>query len=100
MPEEIIKNFHIGYNPDAYYMTGNLRKKYKVEDLKAAGITEEVNEYYGYADVFNLRITIPIFDEFGNPVGFGARGIYDSVKPKYLNTKETEIFSKSKLLLL
>lgn len=98
LPEEIIKNFHIGYNPDAYYMTGNLRKKYKVEDLKAAGITEEVNEYYGYADVFNLRITIPIFDEFGNPVGFGARGIYDSVKPKYLNTKETEIFSKSKLL--
>lgn len=95
---KIIEDFHIGYNPDADSMTNQLLEKYKVEDLIAAGITKETNERYGYMDIFNQRITIPIFDEFGNPVGFGARGIYDSVKPKYLNTKETELFNKSKIL--
>ena len=98
LSKDTIRNFHIGYNPDADSMTQSLLEKYKLEDLIATGITKEVNERYGYADVFNNRITIPIFDEFGNPVGFGARGIYDSMKPKYLNTQETEIFNKSKVL--
>lgn len=97
--KSVIENFHIGYLPGPDEMTKELLKKYKVEDLMDVGLTIEINERYGsYIDVFNDRITIPIFDEFGNPVGFGGRRIYESMRPKYLNTKETEIFNKSKLL--
>ena len=74
----------------------NLLSKYSLDDLIEVGIVKESSN--GYTDVFINRITIPIFDSNGNAVGFGARAINDSIKPKYLNTKETEIFNKSNVL--
>ena len=50
-----------------------------------------------WRDMFVDRITISIRDQRGNIVGFGARAMGDA-QPKYLNTHETSIFSKSKLL--
>ena len=44
------------------------------------------------------RITFPISDPRGRMVGFGARALGDDVKPKYLNSPETEIFNKRSLL--
>lgn len=99
LSKNVIENFHIGYIPGPDYMTKKLLEKYKVKDLMDVGLTKEINERYGsYIDVFEDRITIPIFDEYGNPVGFGGRRVYESMRPKYLNTKETEIFNKSKIL--
>ncbi len=51
----------------------------------------------GWRDMFANRITISIRDQRGNIVGFGARAMGDA-QPKYLNTHETSIFNKSKLL--
>ena len=50
-----------------------------------------------WRDMFVNRITIAIRDQRGNIVGFGARAMGDA-QPKYLNTHETSIFNKSKLL--
>jgi DNA primase catalytic core len=50
-----------------------------------------------WRDMFTNRITIAIRDPRGNVVGFGARAMGDA-QPKYLNTHETSIFSKSQLL--
>ena len=50
-----------------------------------------------WRDMFINRITISIRDARGNIVGFGARAMGDA-QPKYLNTKETSVFNKSKLL--
>ena len=50
-----------------------------------------------WRDMFRDRITITIRDARGNIVGFGARAMGDA-QPKYLNTHETSVFNKSKLL--
>lgn len=91
---DIIRYFHIGYDITSSTISKILQKHYKLEDLINVGITKE-NEN---KDVFEGRITIPIFDQYGNPVGFGARILNDNIKPKYINTKETKLFNKSKLL--
>lgn len=93
---DTIKSFHIGFNPSYNTITDELLKKYSMDDLITTGLIKESKN--GYIDVFSNRITIPIFDQNGNPVGFGARTINNNVKPKYLNTKETELFNKSNLL--
>ena len=93
---EIISQFHIGFNVGTNNVMNNLLSKYSLDDLIEVGIVKESSN--GYTDVFINRITIPIFDSNGNAVGFGARAINDSIKPKYLNTKETEIFNKSNVL--
>lgn len=93
---EVINYFHIGFNPSHDTISDELLKKYSVDDLKEVGVIKEKNN--NYIDVFANRITVPIFDQNGNPVGFGGRTISDNVKPKYLNTNTTPLFSKSKIL--
>ena len=61
-----------------------------------AGLVVKGNDD-AWRDMFADRITISIRDQRGNIVGFGARAMGDA-QPKYLNTHETSIFSKSKLL--
>lgn len=93
---DIIKQFHIGFNVGTDNIMNKLLSKYSLEDLIKVGIAKDFDN--NYVDVFSNRITIPIFDSNGKPVGFGARVIDNNIKPKYLNTKETELFNKSNLL--
>lgn len=96
LSNNVINEFHIGFNPTYNNITNELLKKYKIEDLIEVGITKEIKN--DYIDVFSHRIMIPIFDQNGNPVGFGARVIDNSSKPKYINTMATSLFNKSNLL--
>jgi len=93
---EIINYFHIGFNPSHNTLANELLKKYSLEDLKEVGIIKDYNN--NYTDIFANRITVPIFDQNGNPVGFGGRTINDNIKPKYLNTSATPLFNKSNIL--
>lgn len=95
LSEQIINNFHIGFNPTYDNITNNLLSKYNMKDLIEVGITKESKN--NYIDIFSHRIMIPIFDQYGNPVGFGARVLGDA-KPKYINTMATPLFNKSELL--
>ncbi|HCF33867.1 MAG TPA: DNA primase [Clostridiales bacterium] len=95
LSEQIINNFHIGFNPTYNNITNNLLSKYNMKDLIEVGITKESKN--DYIDIFSHRIMIPIFDQYGNPVGFGARVLGDA-KPKYINTMATPLFNKSELL--
>lgn len=95
LSEQIINNFHIGFNPNYDNITNNLLSKYNMKDLIEVGITKESKN--DYIDIFSHRIMIPIFDQYGNPVGFGARVLGDA-KPKYINTMATPLFNKSELL--
>lgn len=95
LSEQIINNFHIGFNPTYDNITNNLLSKYNMKDLIEVGITKEAKN--DYIDIFSHRIMIPIFDQYGNPVGFGARVLGDA-KPKYINTMATTLFNKSELL--
>ena len=96
LSQQIINNFHIGFNPSYNNITNELLTKYQMKDLIEVGITKESKN--DYIDIFSHRIMIPIFDQYGNPVGFGARVLSENAKPKYINTMATTLFNKSELL--
>ncbi|MCM8768999.1 MAG: toprim domain-containing protein, partial [Candidatus Omnitrophica bacterium] len=52
----------------------------------------------GTRDIFRRRLLFPIFDLRGEVVGFGGRAVDDHQEPKYLNTGETPVFNKSRVL--
>ena len=77
-----------------------------VKELRGAGIKERTMESAGLArrskggrlyDVFRRRVLFPIHDLRGEPVGFGGRGL-EGVTPKYLNSPDSRLYQKSRLL--
>jgi len=80
-------------------LTKELAKTYQKQDLIDAGLTIDVN-LHEIRDRFRGRAMFPIFSESGRVVGFGARKIFpdDSLEGKYINSPETKIYNKSKIL--
>ncbi|MCF0111690.1 MAG: DNA primase [Erysipelotrichaceae bacterium] len=97
MSEEEIQYYQIGYFPRQYPLHEFLRKKgYSVTDMVESNVVN-VNET-GLHDVFYERISIPIHDEYGQPVGFTARTLDPNDDRKYINTTGTAIYQKSCLV--
>ena len=96
--QEIIEKYSLGLAPKAY---STFYKKYKSdftdEVLEKAGLIIKTREGE-YIDRFRNRIIIPIQNEFGEYVAFGARAIEPEQQPKYLNSSDSLIYNKSKLL--
>lgn len=96
---EIIDKFTLGYAPKAYTTLYNvLKKDFSDEILIKAGLILEGKDGKPPIDRFRGRIIIPIQDENGNYVAFGARALYKDQSPKYLNSADSLIYNKSKLL--
>ena len=95
---ETIDRFQLGYALDQWRgLSGYLMERgYSREDLLAAGLIIE-REDGGHYDRFRGRLVIPIRDQRGRVVGFGARVLDDS-HPKYINSPQTDLFDKSRLL--
>lgn len=90
---ETRKTFQIGYNPIGNSLSEFLKAKgYEEKDLVSANVSR-INDS-GIHDVFEDRITFPIHDEQGNPIGFSARSINPENPSKYINTNDTDIFTK------
>lgn len=96
---EIISKFVLGYAPDAWNTLQDhlLKKAFNEEQLKLSGLIKRSEQQARYYDLFRDRVIFPIHDGRGEIVGFGGR-VLDSSLPKYLNTPETDIFSKRKNL--
>ena len=97
--QETIEEFQLGYAPPAWdkFSTAFLKRGIKQDFLLASGLCAERKQGGGLYDRFRGRVIIPIADERGRVVGFGGRVLDDST-PKYLNTPETVLFNKRKLL--
>ena len=97
MPETI-KEFRLGFSPDAWETIKNylLGKGYTEKELVEAGLVIEKEEGGSY-DRFRNRLLFPICDIQGRVTGFGARVLDDSL-PKYINSPQTPIFDKSSSL--
>jgi DNA primase len=100
LQEETIQQFGLGYAPAGWETLYG----YLVEDkhlpaqiLEKAGLIKPRREGGGYYDVFRDRLMIPIRDVQGRVIAFGGRTLTDE-QPKYLNSPETELFSKGKTL--
>jgi len=90
-----IDKFEIGYSPDDDTFIKWIEKEgINKEELIKAGVISSVNSK---KDKFTGRVVLPIKDIQGRIVGFGGRSI-DGKSPKYLNSPETDIYKKSKIL--
>ncbi|MBR1908798.1 DNA primase [bacterium] len=95
--KNVIEKYSLGFGlkePD--YLYKKLKKDFSDEVLEASGLVIKGNR--GYIDRFRNRIIIPIQDEKGNYVAFGARAVEDGQNPKYLNSPDTVIYNKSRIL--
>ncbi|HVU06821.1 MAG TPA: DNA primase [Candidatus Paceibacterota bacterium] len=103
LTQKTIDSFRIGYAPNDWrqlrsYLKG---KGYKDEDVAAVGLIKKTDKPGGdpFYDVFRGRIMFPIADSSGRAVAFSGRIVVDDGKsPKYLNSPETALYSKSKTL--
>jgi DNA primase len=94
--DSTIDLFNIGYAPDSYDEIFNeLSKKYSKELLLKSQIVMQSSGRI--MDVFRNRIMFPIKSINGDIIGFGGRTI-DNEEPKYLNSSQTPVFSKGKVI--
>ncbi|MDR7549484.1 MAG: DNA primase [Armatimonadota bacterium] len=97
--DETTARFHLGYAPPGWegLLTAMRARGYVPQALEQAGLAAARAEGGGYFDVFRDRLIFPIFDLQERVVAFGGRAL-DDAEPKYLNSKETPVFTKSRLL--
>ena len=97
--QEHIYAFECGYAPEGWdTLTKHLlRKGFDFKELEAAGLSTMGRR--GPIDRFHRRLLWPIKDLSGNVIGFGARKLFDDDKlGKYMNTPDTMLYHKSKVL--
>jgi DNA primase len=96
--KEVVTRYGFGYAPDSWdYLLRRLGQKHGEKRLEMGGLITPRKEKSGYYDRFRNRLMIPIHSETGAIVGFGGRSL-DGSDPKYLNSPESELFNKSRLL--
>jgi len=98
---EAIGQFYLGYAPNQWRSVSDFlinKKKYAPEELEAVGlvIRKDSNSFY---DRFRGRVMFPLKDHKGVVVGFSGRTlIKDEKEAKYINSPETMLYSKSRML--
>ena len=99
LSDETIETFGLGYAPDSWdvTLTHFTSRGYPESDLLDAGLLSE-RDSGGVYDRFRHRLMIPIRDPRGRMAGFGARALADEQVPKYLNSPQTALFDKGRLL--
>jgi len=95
LSEEIQETFGLGFSPLGWdvFINAAFAKGISPKTLLEAGLALKSDNNGKLRDRFRNRIIFPIFDVYGNVIGFGGRNI-DSSHPKYLNSSETSVFSK------
>jgi DNA primase len=90
--EEACREFRLGLAPAGAMLTRKAREKgFTLDELRAAGLTRQRGE-----DYFQRRLLFPLADARGRVVGFQARRLHDDdpLRGKYVNTQESELFTK------
>ncbi|MDR0292238.1 MAG: DNA primase, partial [Elusimicrobium sp.] len=95
--KETAEKFELGFTPEGFdgFSKAALHRGFKPEEIYAAGLGAQGQ--YGVRDYFRSRVMFPIINQRGETVGFGGR-IFGDGEPKYLNSPETALFSKSRVL--
>ena len=99
LSEGALRQFRVGYSPSAWdtVLNASRRAGYGNEEVFAAGLAVRGREGRIY-DVFRGKVMFPLADRRGRVRGFGARAMRDGQGPKYVNTREGEVFSKGRQL--
>jgi DNA primase len=98
LDKDALERFGIGYSPSGGdVLLRHLKQKYPDKSLTESGLVSRDQSSGRLFDRFRRRITFPIANESGKIVAFGCRALGDD-QPKYLNSPETPIYSKSNVL--
>ncbi|MHC4663290.1 MAG: DNA primase [Planctomycetota bacterium] len=102
---EIIKTFKVGLAPPAWdgLVQYSRRKKIALSEMEAVGLVRRRQSGDGYYDYFRGRLMFPIFDAQNRIVAFGGRYLENVTEErekdkKYVNSPESPVFSKSRVL--
>lgn len=101
LSENTLKSFGLGYAPDSWDTLFNEAKRAGIpqEHLSDLGLVTQNKQKNSWYDTFRSRVIFPVFSVGGQVVGFGGRTLLDDPQtPKYLNSPESRLFEKSKLL--
>jgi len=102
LKDETIREFRLGYAPKGWrnILTFLIKRGFKVNEIFKTGILVKKENKADYYDRFRERIMFPIADYSGRVVGYSARVAPggDESQAKYVNTPETEVYHKSKIL--
>ncbi len=92
-----IERFQIGWAPNKWqhFLQTLNHNQYTWAEQAGLAVAKNNQNYY---ERFRARITFPIHDPRGRVIAFGGRVLDDQQKPKYLNSPETELFHKQKVL--
>jgi DNA primase len=93
---DTVERFRIGWAPDDWdALSRQLRLPHDVLEDTGLGFVNRVGKAQ---DSFRARVMFPIFDTAGKPVAFGGRILPGGEGPKYKNSAETKLYSKSRTL--
>ncbi|HEX2038210.1 MAG TPA: DNA primase [Acidimicrobiales bacterium] len=93
---DTVRQFRLGWAPDEWHaLSSALRLPDDVLVDTGLGF---LNRHHRQTDAFRGRVLFPIFDSSGKPVAFGGRVLPGGEGPKYKNSPETPIYSKSRTL--
>ena len=103
LPAAVVNEFQLGYAPDSWdaALRWGERHGYDAQIMLGAGLLVPREDATGPQcyDRFRARLMFPIRDELGRVVGFSARALRSDAKAaKYINTPETALFRKNRLL--
>ncbi len=97
--DETIREFQLGYSPDEWdaFSKHAVKNGFSAEMLEKSGLS--INKDGKLYDRFRGRVMFPIHSQAGRVIGFGGRIMTsDKTRPKYVNSPESEIYNKSKVL--
>jgi DNA primase len=95
---QVAARWQLGFAPGGDALCRHLLARgFKQDELVAAGLGRTSDRDGRLYDAFRGRIIFPTWNLQGDVVGFGARALGDA-QPKYLNTSETQVFQKSRLM--
>ena len=96
LSSETIQYWRLGYAPEDWQ---HLEKAFPqdIEGLKLVGLIRTSDNGREF-DLLRERVIFPIRDVKGRVVGFGGRALNDEIKPKYINSPDSEVFHKNQLL--
>lgn len=93
--EDSIEENEIGFAPDDFQsLTAHFKSINQLDLAAEIGLVTKSDKTQSYYDTYRNRIIFPIHDHIGQIIGFGGRILGDG-KPKYINPKESFIYSKS-----
>ena len=100
LTEETIRTFKLGYAPEDWdFLVSRLAKDHSPELLMLSGLAVRSEKDGRLFDRFRARVMFPVLDDRGNAVGFGGRLMTaEKTDAKYLNSPETPIYNKRKIL--